>query len=330
MRTALAGLLLAAGAFAQDPAAAPQDGALKVGIIGLDTSHVIAFTELLNNPKNKDHVPGARVVAAYKGGSPDIKASADRIDRFTEQIRTKYGVEIVETIEALTAKVDAVLLESVDGRPHLEQARPVLAAGKRVFIDKPLAASFKDAAEIARLSRESGTPFFSASSLRFGDRVRKLKEDPEVGKVLGCEVHSGVSTIPHHPDLSFYGIHGIEALFALMGPGWESLRRVEAPGVDVVVARWKDGRVATYRGIRKGAQPFGATVFGEKAVRTTMTDAGGGGGGYAPLVREIVKFFRTGVSPVSPQEMLEVIAFIDAADVSKQKGGQEVRLADLR
>ncbi|HEX7897268.1 MAG TPA: Gfo/Idh/MocA family oxidoreductase [Planctomycetota bacterium] len=302
---------------------AQDEKVVRVGLVGLDTSHVIAFTDLLNNPKNANHVPGARVIAAYKGGSADFKASYERVDGFTKQISEKYGIEIVDTIEALAAKVDAVLLESVDGRIHLEQARSIFAARKRVFIDKPLSASLKDAKEIVRLSRESGTPFFSASSQRFSEAVKQLKEDPELGPLLGCAVHSAVSGAPQHPDFSFYGIHGIEAIFALMGPGWESLRRAD---VDVVAARWKDGRVATYRGLRKGASSFGATAYGEKAVKST---APGKGSGYAPLVREIVKFFQTGVSPVSPEEMLEVIAFIEAADLSKANGGQDVKLAEL-
>lgn len=301
-----------------------QESEIKVGIVGLDTSHVIAFTDLLNNPKNANHVPGAKVIAAYKGGSADFKASYERVDGFTKQIAEKYGVEIVDTIDALCAKVDAVLLESVDGRIHLEQARPIFAAKKRVFIDKPLSASYKDAKEIARLSKESGTPFFSASSLRYSESVAALKGDAELGGLLGCAVHSAVSGAHQHPDFSFYGIHGIEAIFALMGPGCESLRRADQ---DVVVARWKDGRVATYRGLRKGSTAFGATAYGEKAVKSTTP---GKGSGYAPLVREIVKFFRTGESPVSPEEMLEVIAFIEAADVSKAEGGREVRLADLK
>jgi hypothetical protein len=303
---------------------AVQEPEIKVGIVGLDTSHVIAFTDLLNNPKNSSHVPGARVVAAYKGGSADFKASYERVDGFTKQIAEKFGVEIVPTIEALTEKVDVVLLESVDGRIHLDQARAIFAARKRVWIDKPLSASLKDAKEIVRLSRESGTPFFSASSLRFAESVRQLKEDPELGAIQGCAVHSAVSGAPQHPDFSFYGIHGIEALFALMGPGWESLRRADE---DVVVARWKGGRVATYRGLRKGSTSFGATAYGEKAVKSTLP---GKGSGYAPLVREIVKFFQTGVSPVPPEEMLEVIAFIEAADLSKAEGGREIRASDLK
>ena len=154
---------------------------LKVGIIGLDTSHVAAFTELLNNPSNPEHIPGARVVAAFPGGSPDVESSRTRIDKFTEQLRTKYGVRIVPDIASLLAEVDAVLLESVDGRKHLEQVRPVLAGRKRVFIDKPLAATYADAREIARLGRESGTPWFSTSSLRYSSHVSQYRGQPILG-----------------------------------------------------------------------------------------------------------------------------------------------------
>ena len=320
MRTLL-GLLLAAAT----AGAAGQESVLRVGIIGLDTSHVIAFTDLLNNPKHKDHVPGCKVVAAFKGGSADLKDSIGRVDNFTKSIQEKYGVEIVDTIDALVAKVDVVLLHSLDGRVHLDQVKPVFAAKKRVFIDKPLTASVRDAREIVRLSKESGTPFFSASALRFNDAVLKLKGNPEVGAILGCDVHSSAYAVAHHPELAFYGIHGIEALFSLMGPGFESLRRAD----DVVVARWKDGRTATYRPLKKGAQSFGATVYGEKSIQSTVKGEKTGST-YANLVREIVKFFQTGVSPVSPEEMVEVMAFIEAADVSKQKGGDSVRADDLR
>jgi hypothetical protein len=304
---------------------AGQDNVLRAGIIGLDTSHAIAFTDLLNNPKNKEHIPGVRVVAAFKGGSADLKDSIGRVDAFTRTIQEKYGVEIVETIEALVAKVDVILLHSLDGRVHLEQVRPVFAAKKRVFIDKPLSASVKDAREIARLSKESGTPFFSASALRFNESVLQLKASPDLGKILGCAVHSGAYAVDHHPELAFYGIHGIEALFSIMGPGFDSLRRWD----DVVVARWKDGRTATYRPLKKGAQPFGATVYGEKSIQSTIRGEKAGNT-YANLVREIVKFFQTGVSPVSPDEMVEVMAFIEAADVSRAKGGDVVRMDDLK
>ena len=143
---------------------------LRVGIIGTDTSHVPAFTQMLNDdPSAADHIPGARVVAAFKGGSPDVANSSNRVDGFADQVRTKWGVEIVPDIPSLLAKVDVVLLSSLDGRVHLEQARQVIAAHKPVFIDKPLASTYQDALEIARLAKAAGVPWFSSSSLRFGE-----------------------------------------------------------------------------------------------------------------------------------------------------------------
>jgi predicted dehydrogenase len=305
-----------------------QDKVLKVGIIGLDTSHVVAFTQLLNDEKNPNHVPGARVVAAFKGGSADIKDSIGRLEGFTKTLQEKWGVEIVDSIPALCEKVDVVLLESVDGRPHLEQARPVLAAKKRVFIDKPLAGTWKDGVEIARLSRESGTPFFSASSVRFYETILKTKRDEKLGKILGCESFGPCSLEPHHPDLFWYGVHGVEALFTIMGTGCESVTRTHADDFDVVVGKWKDGRIGSFRGSRKGAHDYGVTIYGEKAERSSLGVEGKNG--YANLVVEIVKFFKGGEPPVSVDEMLEVLAFMQAADVSKERGGAPARLDELK
>jgi predicted dehydrogenase len=306
----------------------PDDEPIKVGIVGLDTSHVVAFTQLLNDPKNPNHIPGAKVVCAFKGGSPDVESSASRVEGFTKQLQEKWGVEIVDSIEALCKKVDAVLLESVDGRPHLEQARPIFAAKKRVFIDKPLAASLKDGREIARLSKESGTPFFSASSIRFYESIVKTKEDPDLGKIIGCESFGHYSLEPHHPDLFWYGVHAVEGLFSVMGPGCESVTRVDAGEYMVVVGKWKDGRIGTFRGMKKGGKEYGVTVFGEKAERSSLGVKGKNG--YASLLVEIVKFFKTGTPPVSVEEMLDVLAFMEAADVSKAKGGAAVRLDELK
>src|SRR5437016_5911177 len=101
---------------------------LRIGLIGLDTSHVVAFTKLLNDPDDKSHVVGGRVVGAYKGGSPDIESSRSRVEGYTKELQDKFGVKIFNTIPEMCSEVDAVMLESVDGRPHLEQARPVMAA----------------------------------------------------------------------------------------------------------------------------------------------------------------------------------------------------------
>ena len=183
------------------------------GIIGLDTSHVIAFTKYLNDPKNKT---GCRVVAGYPGGSPDFPASANRVDKFTEQLREQHGLEIVDSIEELCKKVDGILLESVDGRPHLQQARIVIKAGKPLFVDKPVADDLADVIEIFRLAKEHDVPCWSSSSARFGEGIAGARNNEELGEIVGCDVFGTSSWAEYHPDLYLYGIHAVEPLFTVM------------------------------------------------------------------------------------------------------------------
>jgi hypothetical protein len=297
---------------------------LKAGIIGLDTSHVVAFTQTLNNPKAKGALARVRVVAAYPGGSPDIPDSKNRLQGFTETLRDKYHVEIVDSIDALLQKVDVVFLESVDGRPHLEQARPVFKAKKPVFIDKPVAGSLTDAVEIYRLAKESGTPCFSCSALRYYPGIAGVRDDPKYGAILGCETYGPCSLEPHHPDLFWYGIHGVEALFTVLGPGCQSVTRAQTRDGELVVGTWKDGRIGTFRGTRKLPYEFGALVFGTKSIGLSR-----GVGGYEPMLVEICKFFETGKAPVLAEETLEIYAFMEAADESKRQGGKPVTLESV-
>ncbi len=294
---------------------------LKVGIVGTDTSHVTAFTKILNDTSSPDHIPGARVVAAYKGGSPDLESSATRVDKFAQEIKDKWQVEIVPDIPTLCTKVDAVLLESVDGRVHLDQARQVFAARKPVFIDKPLASTFEDARQIARLAREAGVPWFTASSLRWSEAVTQLAGSG----ITGADVWGPGPLEAHHQlDLSWYAIHPIEMLYTLLGPGCEEVTRIYSEGADVVVGRWKDGRIGVVRAVRPYSD-YGAVVFrGEKSFRSSP-DAKHD---YRPLVVEIVKFFQTGKPPVPNEVSLEMFAFMDAAQRSKADG-RPVKLSPL-
>ncbi len=221
-------------------------------MIGLDTSHVVAFTKILNAPNQNPALAGVRIVAAYPGGSPDVPSSHNRVAGFTADLRDKFGVKIVDSIEELLTNVDVVFLESVDGRPHLEQARPVLKAHKPMFIDKPLAGSLNDAIAILELARETNTPCFSSSSVRFSTGIDSVRHNAKVGEIVGCDIYGPCSLEEHHPDLFWYGIHGIEGLFTVLGLGCESVSRTHTKGTDVVVGLWSQGRVGTYRGIRQG------------------------------------------------------------------------------
>jgi len=292
---------------------------LRLGIIGTDTSHVIAFTKAFNGEPGPDHVEGARVVAAFKGGSPDVEASYTRVDKFAAQLKEEWNIEFVDKISSLCPKVDAILLESVDGRVHLEQARQAFACGKPVFIDKPLAATLDDAREIARLAKKAGVPWFSSSSLRWSEIATTLKAEDATGVLTW----GPGPTEPHHYlDLSWYAIHPIEVLYALMGPGCVEVIRVVSDQGDVIVGRWNDGRTGIVR-VLPETWKYGAVVFRPESVEQSRPDMKSS---YIPMLRKIVEFFRTGVHPVPNEETLEIFAFMDAAQRSKEQGGKATPL----
>jgi hypothetical protein len=297
---------------------------LRIGIIGLDTSHVSVFSRILNDPNDKDHIAGGKVVAAWKGGSKDIESSASRVEEYTKELQEKRGVKIYDTIEEVCQNVDVIMIESVDGRPHLEEARIAFKFGKPVFIDKPLGGSLRDALEIRRLAKAANVPCFSSSGLRFQPSLVELKK-AAYGDLKGAISTGPCSLEPHHPDLYWYGVHPTEALYTVMGTGCETVSRVTTADTDVVVGVWAGGKVGEVRGIRNGSAPYRVTVFGSKAVMDQPKLSFS----YVPLLVEIMKFFQTKVAPVSLDETVEIMAFMEAADESKRQGGKAVKLSDV-
>jgi predicted dehydrogenase len=321
-------------------AAAASGGELRIGIIGCDTSHVPAFTETLNNPAAKGHVPGGKVVAAFKGGSKDIPDSWNRVEGFSTTLREKYGVKFYDTIEELCLNVDAVLLESVDGRPHLEEFKAILksqgpsasengaaapreqgkSARKPVYIDKPMGGSLRDVREIFRLAKIAGVPVFSSSSLRFGKDTQAVRHG-SIGKVSYAETSSPYHLEPHHPDLFWYGVHGVESLLTVMGTGCESVQRgTTSNGKLEVIGTWSGER----KGVFREDEKYHGLAKGDKGEAPV-----GSYDGYEPLIAQIMKFFQTGVAPVEPAETIEIFAFMEAADESKRNGGATVRISDV-
>lgn len=294
----------------------------KVGIIGLDTSHSIAFTKTLNDPAAGPEFGGYRIVAAYPRGSNDIKSSVGRIAGYTEEVK-KLGVTIVDSVKELIPLVDVILLETNDGRLHLEQALPVFKAGKRMFIDKPVAASLPDVISIFEAAKSYNVPVFSSSSLRYISGIQEIK-DGKIGRVLGADTYSPATIEKTHPDLFWYGVHGVETLFTAMGTGCKSVVRTFTDNTDIVTGIWHDNRIGTFRGIRYGKADYGGTVFGEQGISVL-----GKFDGYNPLLVEIIKFFQTGIVPVTPEETIEMFAFMTAADESKQKGGVSIDIDEI-
>lgn len=304
------------------PSAISPKDRIPVGMIGLDTSHSVAFTKLLNQAEGNAFGNYA-VTMAYPYGSRTIESSVSRIPKYTREVEA-LGVQVVDSIDEMLQSVEVVLLETNDGGPHLEQALQVIEAGKPLFVDKPVAISLADAIKMYREAEKARVPIFSASSLRYITHGQEVRSGKKIGAVLGADAYSPASLEPSHPDLFWYGIHGVETLFTVMGAGCQQVRRHYTPDTDHVLGVWNDGRLGTFRGTRRGTHGYGGMAYGE-----TGNQVLGPYAGYEPLVKAIVQFFQTGKPPVSSTETLEIYAFMEAADESKGRQGSWVALKEV-
>lgn len=324
---------------------------VKVGLLGIDNFGSVAYTEFLNRPHAEGVFEGVRVVAAYPVINDDYPDSANLTAQWRDQLTKMYQkptdpkdavppVEWVNSVEELLAKVDAVMIFSMDGRLHLKQAEPVLKAGKRLFISRPLASSPADAVAILKLAEQTKTPCWSSSQHRFSAGFSGMRDHPEVGRVIGCDVYGGWTVDAPAADQFMRPLHSLETLYTIMGPGVVTASCTSTPTTESITAVWKDGRVGTYRGIKTGAVKYSATVFGEKGVSTAgiyghgipvngVVPTNDKYVGYEGLAIEIAKFLKGGPLPVTPAETLEIFALMQAAEESKAQNGAVVRLKNL-
>jgi predicted dehydrogenase len=293
---------------------------LNIGIIGLDTSHVEAFTRLLNQEDDPHHIPGARVVTGFPGGSPDFDLSINRVEGFTNKLRDDFGVEILDSPEAVAERSDIVFLTAVDGRVHRELFEKIVPSGRPTFIDKPFAVGQEDARAILKLAADSAVPVMSCSSLRYADNFQAaIADDAESGAIVGCDVFGPMAIQPPMPGLYWYGCHSVEMLVAAMGAGAKRVRTTTMKNTDLVVVEWGDGRVGTVRGLRETNTPFGATVHREKALRQLDASANERPY-YAAMMEAILRSLPEGRSDVPREEMLDIVRIMDAANESRETG----------
>ncbi len=320
------------------PLQAAEKAPIKLGIIGLDNYQALDFTTQFHNPKAPPDLQGIRVVAAFPGGSRDIEESVQSLSKWVAGMK-KQGVEMCDTIALVVEKSDAFLIMSLDGRTHLQDFKAIMKTGKPVYIGRPMATSLADVLTLFDLAKENKVPLFSCSQHRFVPGFIGMRNHPEVGQVLGCDVWGACPQDPLHPDTIWKAVHGVETLYTIMGPGCVSVTRTATAETELVTGVWKDGKIGTYRGIRKGAVGHRAMVFGDKGI-SPSGDYGydvpakwvaphGEYMGYKGVAIEIAKFVRTGKPPVNPDETIEIFAFMEAAHQSKARGGGSVKLADV-
>lgn len=304
------------------PAGHPARRVIRAGIIGLDSTHAVEFGRRLNQHPPPSSRAATRVVAACRGEPTDLDLSVSRRDRIEREVREDLGIPVLASLRELVAAVDAIMILSCDGRCHRREAQAALAAGKPLFLDKPLAADWREAADLLRQARARSVPCFSASALRFrtglADARSRLTARP-----LHVDVMVPKLSQPGHPDLLWHGIHGIESAYALLGPGCVSVQRHLQTDQDVTTGCWADGSTASIRrseAAEAGTFPMRIRSGGEE----TRLD----GFDYAPLLGAVSDFFLTRQPPVTGRETVETLAFAAASAASRRRGGAPVDLAD--
>ena len=284
---------------------------LKLGMLDFDTSHVVQFAKRLNSRgvDEDQFVDGAVITLGCPGES---KIFADRIPKFTKVVSEECGVTLVDRPEDLIGQVDGVLIESNDGSVHLERAAPFIEAGVPLFIDKPLAWSLADAEKIVELADKKNVPIFSVSSLRYCEELVAFQSKraeygaPLAAEVYGCQIEHDVI-----PGWYFYGIHSIEILFALLGPGCGPVQYVRGKAAEHTSSKWENGALGMITMTSEGKQPFGFTYHGKEDTVSTRVDTKYM---YRNLLREVVTFFETGKPGVPLSETLEIIKFLDSVN----------------
>ncbi len=292
---------------------------LRIGLIGLDTSHVTRFAAILNDPASPHHLAGARVTAGFPGASSDFELSHSRVQGFTDELRGRYGVDIMSSPKAVAEAVDLLFITSVDGRRHRGFLEATIGCRRPTFVDKPFATSLSDAEAMFDLAGSEGVPLMSCSSLRYADNFAAALGEEEMGRIVGCDTYGPMNVEPTQGGLFFYGIHCVEMLVAALGAGclWV-LDKANAQS-DLIAAEWSGGRTALMRGQRGAETRFAVTLHREKGSRfvdITATQRPY----YVSMLEAILDSLPQGRSDVPAEETLEIIRLIEAANASRLTG----------
>lgn len=288
---------------------------IKIALLGLDTSHVKVFTKMISN-RLQDQ---AEVMAGYPGGSPDFKASSNRVQEYTQLLAEEYGVEIADSPQAAAEKCDAVMITAVDGRAHPQLLEEVAQIGKPVFVDKPFALSAAAAQQMAETAAKHGIAMMSSSVRRYAVELQDALRDTSGGAICGAESHGVIEFTPTQPGWYWYGIHAVEALYAAMGRGCRSVQAVSENSSELLIGTWEDGRIGIARGNPHPNVSQGVVLHREKSSEYIDTSSDGQEK-YFKLLEQVLDMFRTGKAAVPIEETIEIMRFIEAGNESRQSG----------
>lgn len=286
---------------------------IRIGVVNIDVSHPKAFSEYLKKDNR------ARYVAVYNEGF----RGNDEVEAFI----SKYELEKrCESIDELADYVDVGFIQSCNWDNHLKQAMPFIERGKPVFIDKPIVGSLVDCKVVEDLTAK-GAVILGSSSLRYAEEISSFLSQPEAerGKIVSIYGSAGL-------DEFNYGIHTVEPIEELAGSEAVSTRfvgrsQIAGSTCDTYFIQFKNGITAVYNTFMGVWQPHELVVITTKSTFNLSINTGKV---YGALLDRICDYMESGKNSLAPiGRITEAIKIMLAGRLSREKGGVEVKLADI-
>ena len=290
------------------------DSTIKIGLVNIDVSHPLAFSEYL--------------AKAGRGQYSAIYNDGFRGDDEVKAFMKKAGIKKqFSNIAELADHVDIGFIQSCNWDNHIDQAQPFIDAGKPVFIDKPIVGNLADCKKLETLA-DSGAVILGSSSIRYAEEITDFltQSESERGRILNIFGTAGV-------DEFNYAIHIVEAIHRLAGSNAVSAKfvgRSEVAGkiCETFFIDFANGITAMYNTFHGVWQPCEVVIMTDKTTHQFRIDSGMV---YGQLLDSICDYMETGnCSLASVSELTEAIKIMLAAGISKEQGGRAVKLADIQ
>ena len=278
----------------------------RVGIIGSENSHAMAFSEIFNI-NNKEQYPDIQVVAIY---GEDQAAS--------EAVRDKCGVEIMNPEEML-GKVDAIMVTSRDGALHAGYAKPFIEAGIPAFVDKPLTRDVDEAIALMRLAKEKKVPIVGGSSLKYPEDLQELKNVIAAGEVRGADLAAPVSMDNPYGGFFFYASHLVEMTMAIFGSQPRKISAYRTADSVTAMVRFDNCDVTNH--FNEGNYRYSATIYTKDQTVFKELDVSKI---YQHECDAFARMLRTGEMEQTYEELVMPVAYIAAIEKAYETGEEQI------
>jgi len=289
---------------------------LKIGIVGSDNSHAIAYSKLIN----VDRLLGdaARVFGIW--GQDPVR---------TQEVATTGQIAtIVEAPDGLLGKVDTVFVVDRHGDLHADHALPYLEAGIPVYVDKPFAISLPDCRRMLDAASKSGAFVTSMSSLRITPETTGLANQiATIGDIRAAQFAGPCDFSSEYGGPFFYATHVLEIALRLLSDEVKTIQAERAGQTVVVNAVWANDRQATLTYLGDAHYHFHATLFGTEGMVSGEIHANTDG--YAEIVKQVLAAIEANARPLSDRQLLLPIAAVHAIQTSLKEDGKSIAIDNI-